>query len=113
MVGGHIARIADHPWMAYVEYEVATGAWICSGTVVAPRVVLTAGHCVEEIDGLVGDLKGGGALAPASTYRVVTGTAAPVTASQANTSRVVQDVVNPSFAPYHAWFAPAFWAPGR
>lgn len=91
VVGGAPAPLAQYPWMAHVEYEVATGTWICSGTVVAPRVVLTAAHCAEDSES--------DSLAPASTYKVITGLANVDNARPADISAVAQVVVDPRFQP--------------
>jgi Trypsin len=50
VIGGHNATIAQYPSLAYIEGSAATTGYACTGTVVAPRVVLTAGHCVEDIE---------------------------------------------------------------
>ncbi|HEY2054904.1 MAG TPA: serine protease [Solirubrobacterales bacterium] len=50
VIGGHNATIADFPSLAFIEGVQATAGYACTGTVVAPRVVLTAGHCVEDIE---------------------------------------------------------------
>ena len=50
VIGGHNATIAQYPSLAFIEGAVATAGYACSGTVVAPRVVLTAGHCVEDLE---------------------------------------------------------------
>ena len=50
VIGGHNATIAQYPSLAFIEGAVATAGYACTGTVVAPRVVLTAGHCVEDIE---------------------------------------------------------------
>jgi hypothetical protein len=47
IVGGESVSIADFPSLAFVVIEEPEGLFAsCTGTVVAPRVVLTAGHCV-------------------------------------------------------------------
>jgi hypothetical protein len=49
--GGTVANEGQFPWMAWVDdgYEpVEPPAFACSGTVVSPTVILTAGHCVTE-----------------------------------------------------------------
>jgi secreted trypsin-like serine protease len=50
VIGGHNATIAEYPSLAFIEGVQATAGYACTGTVVAPRVVLTAGHCVEDIE---------------------------------------------------------------
>jgi secreted trypsin-like serine protease len=50
VIGGHNANIAEFPYLAFIEGVQATAGYACTGTVVAPRVVLTAGHCVEDIE---------------------------------------------------------------
>jgi secreted trypsin-like serine protease len=50
VIGGSNASIAQYPSLVYIEGAIATTGYACTGTVVAPRVVLTAGHCVEDIE---------------------------------------------------------------
>lgn len=50
VIGGHAASIAEYPSLAYIEGVQATDGYACTGTVVAPRVILTAGHCVEDVE---------------------------------------------------------------
>ena len=50
VIGGHNATIAAYPSLAFIEGVQATAGYACTGTVVAPRVVLTAGHCVEDLE---------------------------------------------------------------
>jgi secreted trypsin-like serine protease len=67
IVGGEPAAQGALPWLAYVanikaaQEEVET----CTGTVVAPRMVLTAGHCAEDPTSEV--------VEKADGYRIVTG----------------------------------------
>ncbi|HVX32955.1 MAG TPA: serine protease [Solirubrobacterales bacterium] len=50
VIGGHDAKISEYPSLAFIEGVQATAGYACTGTVVAPRVILTAGHCVEDIE---------------------------------------------------------------
>jgi secreted trypsin-like serine protease len=50
VIGGHNSTIDQYPSLAFIEGVQATAGYACTGTVVAPRVVLTAGHCVEDIE---------------------------------------------------------------
>jgi len=50
VIGGHNTKVDDFPALAYIEGAQATDGYACTGTVVAPRVVLTAGHCVEDLE---------------------------------------------------------------
>jgi secreted trypsin-like serine protease len=64
MIGGNQAAAGQFPWMAFVRREGDHGL-SCSGSVVAPRVVLTAAHCVTN--------ERTGALLKPHGYFVVTG----------------------------------------
>ncbi|GAA3867120.1 serine protease [Saccharothrix violaceirubra] len=44
VVGGSRVAITDHPWVVYLTDSA--GFQFCGGTLVAPRKVVTAGHCV-------------------------------------------------------------------
>lgn len=77
MIGGQEAEPGTFPWMAYVLDREGGRVGQCSGTVVSPNLILTAGHCAENVRT--------GAVDEASGYRVVTGNvdwAAPATERQ-------------------------------
>jgi secreted trypsin-like serine protease len=91
VVGGHVASSAEFPSVAYLEYTDASGTYSCTGSVVAPRVVLTAGHCVENIEAET--------LERPVQYEVATGSADVKHLSPTNVSKVSQVIVNPGFKP--------------
>jgi hypothetical protein len=65
VIGGQPAEPGTFPWMAYVLDIRGDEGGQCSGTVVAPNLILTAGHCAENMQtGVVND---------ASGYQVTTG----------------------------------------
>ena len=66
VVGGQAAEPGTFPWMAFiVDFKGNEEAIACSGTVLAPNLVLTAAHCAVDLET--------GAANEASGYRVVTG----------------------------------------
>ena len=89
IVGGSTASIEELPWMAYVRYRGPAQGSACTGTVVAPRLVLTAGHCVVS--------EAGRLLSPGN-FTVVTGVADLRRAEPANESQVTQVLVAPGFS---------------
>jgi secreted trypsin-like serine protease len=88
VIGGQPADPGTFPWMADVLDVRSNEVGQCSGTVVAPNLVLTAGHCAEDMQT--------GVVNEASGYRVLTGnvdSAAPETEKQ--TSGVTRVIVCP------------------
>jgi hypothetical protein len=89
VIGGNIAEPGTFPWMAFV-FNQRVG-FACSGTVIAPNLVLTAGHCAVNLET--------GRTDQASGYRVVTGNvnwAAP----EREISQVSRVLVYPQFKIY-------------
>ncbi len=90
VIGGQAAEPGTFPWMAYILDRRGDEVGQCSGTVVAPNLVLTAGHCAEDMQtGVVNEAAG---------YRVVTGNvdwAAPEAEKQV--SDVVRVIPCPCF----------------
>ncbi len=50
VIGGTPAADGTFPWLAHVDDFRGRGRGECSGTVVAPNLVLTAGHCAENVE---------------------------------------------------------------
>ncbi|EDV55464.1 melanization protease 1 [Drosophila erecta] len=45
----HQAHISESPWMAYLH---RSGELVCGGTLINHRFILTAAHCISEVDSL-------------------------------------------------------------
>jgi hypothetical protein len=79
VVGGSPAPITSYPWMTQLELrEDGKNTTFCGGTLVAPRVVLTAAHCLVGVERNTRAVFGrqaftGGALA----YRRIAGVSVP------------------------------------
>jgi Trypsin len=86
--GGATASYEAFPSLAYVFDLRGNEAGQCTGTVVAPSLILTAGHCAENLATGVGN--------PPSGYRVVTGDLES-DPTQGQTSRVAEVIVYPGF----------------
>jgi secreted trypsin-like serine protease len=91
IVGGHASSIAEFPSLAYIEANEGKHGFACTGTVVAPRVVLTAAHCVEDLDH--------GGLTPAGHYALATGVTGPEEAKAENIFHVLGAHAFPGFDP--------------
>jgi secreted trypsin-like serine protease len=89
IIGGRAAPIVEFPWLAFFQGENFEGAFTCTGAVVAPRVVLTAGHCIEEPNQF--------APGPPSSFAVTTGVADWTKAQASNLSSVSRAVFFPNF----------------
>ncbi|MFT3863301.1 MAG: serine protease [Solirubrobacterales bacterium] len=91
VIGGHSTTIATYPSLAFIEGLQATDGYACSGTVVAPRVILTAGHCVEDISS--------SSLVEPELIKVATGVSNLKHIPADKISDVERVIVNPSFSP--------------
>ena len=49
IVGGHFAKDGQFPWVARVIARRGNLVDLCTGTVVAAKLILTAGHCAEDV----------------------------------------------------------------
>lgn len=88
VVGGAPAQEGTFPSLAYVVDVRGRYVYQCTGTVVAPSLILTAGHCAENMRS--------GVVNGASGYRVVTGTVDPMMPGAA-VSTVLGVIVYPWF----------------
>jgi secreted trypsin-like serine protease len=70
VIGGVPAQPGAFPSLAYIVDFQGKIAYQCTGTVIAPSLVLTAGHCAENMQT--------GATYGASGYRVVIGAVEPL-----------------------------------
>lgn len=91
IVNGRGATVEEFPSLAYIEARQGKSGFSCTGTVVAPRVILTAAHCIEDLE------RGG--LTPAKAFAVATGTTTPSQALRQNVFRVAETHVYPGFDP--------------
>jgi secreted trypsin-like serine protease len=91
IVNGHGATVEEFPALAYIEAHQGRSGFSCTGTVVAPRVILTAAHCIEDLE------RGG--ITPAKAYAVATGTTTPSQALRENVFGVLETHVFPGFDP--------------
>ena len=90
VVKGTTAPIAEFPWLAFVTYEGPVDEFSCTGTVVAPRLVLTAGHCAVSESGRV---------LRADSYHVTWGTANAEKADGARIADVAKILLFPGYDP--------------
>jgi len=89
IVNGTSASIGELPWLAHIVYDGPVDDYECSGSVVAPRLVMTAAHCV---------LSEAGHIQSPANFQVVTGASDLKQITPANVSGVVQALVAPGFS---------------
>jgi secreted trypsin-like serine protease len=89
VVGGAPAQEGAFPSLAYLVDVQGKYVYQCTGTVIAPSLVLTAGHCAQNMKT--------GVVNKASGYRVVTGTVDPGMPG-ATVSRVLGVIIYPWLA---------------
>lgn len=90
VVHGTPASAGDWPWVARVVVFDRASAVICSGSVIAPNLVLTAGHCAVDEETLT--------PFPAAHFEVTTGTTNWLT-SPGHVSGVSRVVLYPGWSP--------------
>lgn len=95
IIGGTSASIASFPWVAHISHRGAIEEFDCTGTVVAPRLVLTAAHCV---------LTETGRVAAAQNFTVLTGTADRTESLPERRSSVAQVLVFPGYVPSKVYY---------
>ena len=92
IIRGDVAAIADFPSLAFIAARTGKDeGFACTGTVIAPRLILTAAHCVEDLH------FGGFTAAPA--YKIATGRANPRQDESGAVLRVSDTHVFPGFDP--------------
>jgi secreted trypsin-like serine protease len=91
VIGGHDTTVETYPSLVYIEGVQATAGYACTGTVVAPRVVLTAGHCVEDIES--------SSIVEPQLIGVVSGVSNLERITKANVTQVIQTLAYPGFNP--------------
>jgi hypothetical protein len=98
VVNGAPTSIASLPSLAFIKHKAPSFVRhggppeyvACAGTVVAPRIVLTAGHCVQSVRG---------GLMSTTGFRVTTGAQKARGAFEGSVSRVSRALIIPGYNP--------------
>lgn len=93
IVGGAVASEGQYPSAAFVLDVKGKLVESCSGTVVAPSLVLTAGHCAENIQT--------GVVNPHGGYYVVTSQVDLAATQPTQVSRVIGVIPYPGYERHH------------
>lgn len=92
VINGEDASIADFPSLAFIESRQSPQVGSsCTGSVIAPRVILTAGHCILDSES--------GRITPAKSYGVATGVADLRQIQEENVFGVSRALVYPKYDP--------------
>ncbi|HET9154645.1 MAG TPA: trypsin-like serine protease [Solirubrobacterales bacterium] len=91
IVGGRAGSISEFPFLSFIEAREGEHGFACTGSVVAPRVILTAAHCADDLEH--------GGLTPARDYALATGVTSPGEAQPENIFAVTETHVFPGFDP--------------
>jgi secreted trypsin-like serine protease len=90
IVGGSTATTEEWPWAAFIlALDRRDRGYACTGTVVAPTLILTAAHCVQDVVT--------GRRTPLGRYTVVTGSSDLRDEAVRQLSRVRRAIVYPGF----------------
>jgi secreted trypsin-like serine protease len=91
IVGGVPAPAGSWPWLAWIDDNEGPGEdFRCTGTVVAPNIVLTAAHCAEDVATET--------LYNAANFTVITGSLDWTNTAVRQLSAVSQLIVHPNVA---------------
>jgi secreted trypsin-like serine protease len=92
IIGGSTANVGSFPWLAFIYYSDANGLGsLCTGTVIAPTLILTAGHCAVS--------ENTGQLNAASGYSIATGSLDWSDETTRQVSGVSRVLVDPNYNP--------------
>ncbi|WP_051288207.1 S1 family serine peptidase [Photobacterium halotolerans] len=90
IVGGIPAVPGDIPWQAFINIDFSdngTEVYLCGGVVIAPRIILTAAHCIIN----------GGRIATPLDVKVWAGITSVFSATSRNATPVSAIIVHPSY----------------